>query len=286
MGSKERLALRAVREAARLRVAQGFGPSSPLCPLDLAEQLGILVRLAAFPSLEGMLTPGPPPMAVLGVERPWGRIRHTCAHEIGHWVFGHRARVDMVGHRRRPGWRPDEFVVDRFAAALMMPKLAVVSALARRKWTVASLTPARTFSLAQEFGVGYRNLVGHMERSLGMISARDAEALRRKGQSLAVVRGQLAGFDPPHDVFVVDEHWGERPVDVETGDIVVVPSDSLFCGSCGHRVDDPVPHVRGVAPGEGQLVVRRRRETVHVRVSRRGFTGLARYRHLPEWDDG
>ena len=281
----DRLGLRAVREAARVRSDQGIEPAATACPFDIAERLGIVVWLKALPSLEGMLTPGPPATAVLNVERPWGRIRHTCAHEIGHLVFGHGLRLDEVDHGRRPGWHPHEFVADRFAAALLMPKLVIASALVRRGWTAASLTPTQAFSLAQDLGVGYRNLVAHLERTLRMITPGAAGALRSAGRSLRVLRCRLAGFEPPHDVFPVDEHWGDRPVDMETGDVAVVPRNTLFCGSCALRADDPTPHIRGVAPGEGYLMLRHRPDRLRVRVSRRDFTGLARYRHLPEYDD-
>ena len=50
---------------------------------------------------------------------------------------------------------------------------------------------------------------------------------------------------------------------------------------------DPVVHIQGTSPGKGTLSLTDSRPPVEVRVSRRGFTGLARYRHLEDVaDDG
>ena len=279
-GARE-LATRAVGEASRVRAELGIGPTSSLCPLDVAGALGIIVRLHALPSLEGMYAPGKRSAVVLGAERPWGRIRHTCGHELGHHVFRHGTCVDelCIGPAR---WKPEEYLADRFSTALTMPKLAVDHALRRRGWDAATLTAGQAFVLAQDFGVGYRNFVSHAERSLRVLSRPAADGLRRQGRALAHLRNLAAGFEVEHDVFVGDAHWGERPMDIETGDVVVVPDDALFAGRCARFSREPKTHLVAVAPGEGQLKLRTRREPIHVRVERRGFTGLAQYRHLEE----
>ena len=118
-----------------------------------------------------------------------------------------------------------------------------------------------------------------------MLSTSAADSLRRHGRSLGRLRNAVAGFEVEHDVFVGDEHWGERPMDVETGDVVVVPNDALFAGRCARFSHEPESHLVAVAPGEGQLRLRTRSEPIRVRVGRRGFIGLARYRHLEEPHD-
>ena len=247
--------------------------------------LGIVVRLHAFPSLEGIYSPGGKPTIILSTERPWGRMRHTCAHELGHHLFGHGTRVDEYGIDEHRRWDPQEFIADRFATGLLMPKLAVAAAAKRRGWNAASLSPEQAFVLAQEFGVGYTNFVSHLERTLKMMKSRTAETLRRGGRKLRWLRCAVAGFDVGHDVFVGDEYWGARPMDIETGDIVVVPADAMFSGHCARVEREPTPHIRAIAAGEGRLNLRTRRSAIRVRVSRRGFTGLAKYRHMDEPDD-
>ena len=279
------MATLAARQAARTRAKLGIDARSSVCPFDIAVGLGVVVRLDALPSLEGMYSPGLRNTVVLGTERPWGRIRHTCGHELGHDVFGHGTRVDELCVDRRRVWSPEEYLAERFSTALLMPSLAVVNALRRRGWDAATLTALQAFVLAQDFGVGYSNFVSHAERTLGILSGAAAEGLRRQGRRLGPVRNTVAGFGVAHDVFVGDEHWGARPLDVETGDIVVVPPDALFSGLCARLSHKPQAHLAAVEAGEGQLKLRTRKSPIRVRVSRRGFTGLARYRHLKEAED-
>ena len=268
-GARE-LATRAAREAARVRTRLGIGPTSSLCPLDIAEALGIVVRLDALPSLEGMYAPGDRDTVLLGAERPWGRVRHTCGHELGHHVFQHGTCEDELCVGRQPTWEPEEYLADRFSTALTMPKLAVGDALRRRGWNPATLTAEQAFLLAQDFGVGYRNFVSHAERSLRMLSPSAADSLRRQGRQLGRLRTAVAGFEVEHDVFVGDEHWGARPMDIETGDIVVVPNNALFAGRCARFSCEPKAHLVAVASGVGQLKLRTRHEPIRVRVGRRG----------------
>lgn len=285
MDGRRELATRAAREAARVRSGLRIEPTSSLCTLDVAEALGVVVRLHALPSLEGMYTPGDRDTVLLGTGRPWGRIRHTCGHELGHHVFHHGTSVDELYVGCGAGWRSEEYLADRFSTALTMPKLAVGDALRRRGWHIATLTAKQVFVLAQDFGVGYRNFVSHAERSLRILPPTEAASLRRQARSLGHLRNAVAGFKVEHDVFVGDEHWGARPMDIETGDVVVVPNDALFAGQCARLLRKPKAHLEAVAPGEGWLRLRGRQKPILVRVGRRGFTGLACYRHLDDSHD-
>ena len=279
------MATQAAREAARIRATLGIGPTSSVCPFDIAAGLGVVVRLHALSSLEGMYSPGPKATVVLSTERPRGRIRHNCGHELGHHVLGHGTSVDELCVGRLRAKKSEEYLADRFSTALMMPTLAVAAAIRRRGWDAATLTAERAFVLAQDFGVGYRNFVSHAERTLGILPRPAAEDLRRNGRGLGPLRNAVAGFEVKHDVFVGDEYWGDRPIDVETDDDVVVPPDALFSGRCARLSRDPSAHLVAVAVGEGQLQLRTRKAPIRVRVSRRGFAGLARYRHLGEVND-
>ena len=276
----DELARRAVRAAASLRAKHGIGAAEPLCPFDLAERLGLIVRVVALPSLEGMYTPGPPPTILVSTNRPSGRRRYTCSHEIAHHVFGHGTRLDELDHDEAETWNPEEFVAQRFAAALLMPKLAVESAFARRHWIISRPTKDEVFVVAQDLGVGYATLVGYLVRVLNCIAAPVATLLLKV--PVRRLRSQIAGFKIEHDLVVADEHWGGRPVDIETGDIVLLPKAAKFEGNCAILLLDPVPHLQAVAPGVGAVTFVHDLSPVAVRVSRREYTGLARYRHLED----
>lgn len=277
------LARRATRAAARVRADLGVGPAEGVCPFDIAEGLEVPVRLVALPSLEGMYSPDPRPTIVVSVERPSGRRRYTCGHELGHHVFGHGTRLDELADEAAESWSPEEFVAQRFAAALMMPKLAVESAFARRGWSIPDATPEMVFIIAQELGVGFTTLIGHLERTLRSLPRAQADAHRRV--RLPKLRERLAGFDIEHDLIVVDQHWVRRTVDVEVGDVVLVPKDAEVVGTCASIIDEPIRHVVARVPGIAAVSVGAGRPKLSLRVSRREFTGLARYRHLEDVAD-
>lgn len=280
------LATRAARAAARLRADMGFGPGDALCPFDVCERLGVTVRLMRAASLEGMYAPTPRPTIMISAERPAGRRRYTCGHELGHHVFAHDFRVDeLMEETNEQGWSAEEYIADRFSAALLMPKLTVESAFARRGWPMSSPGAEEVYVVAHDLGVGYTTLVGHLERTLKCVSSSTAEALRKV--SLPRIRRKVSGLRVAHDLIVADEYWGRRRIDIEVGDVVMLPVRAIFEGNCAAYNPRPVVHIEATSSGKGVVRLSGARPPVEVRVSRRGFSGLARYRHLEDMaDDG
>lgn len=273
----------AVKVAGRLRTRAQISIESSLCPYDLADKVGAVVRFAALPSLEGMYAAEGSGRIVISSERPAGRRRYTCAHELGHREFGHGTRCDELGEDNPND--PDELLAQCFAAALLMPKLCIESAFARRGWKLADATPAQVFTIAQSLGVGYTTLLGHMERTLRLVGFGRAAALARV--KLPNLRAELAGTPVPNDLFVVDRHWGARPIDVEVGDMILV--------AAGAHVDAPIATPAATARAGATLLVAASQGTANLslpdggrglslRIARRNFVGLAKYRHLEEVD--
>ena len=66
------------------------------------------------------------PIILYDPASPKERVRFTLAHEIGHWVLGHASPVSC----HAPGIRDDgeERLANHFAAALLMPRRAVLRA--------------------------------------------------------------------------------------------------------------------------------------------------------------
>lgn len=166
-----------------------------------------------------------------------------------------------------------------------MPKIAVESGFARRGWN-AALPPdaAAAYQVAQDLGVGYTTLITHLHRTLGLTSTARSDEFRRT--RLPALRNRIAGFKIEHDLLVADEHWGARPIDLQVGDVVLVAASARFEGHCVELVRQPVPHLLGIAPGEGLVALGAHRTPTPTRVSRRGFSGLALYRFLEDPEHG
>jgi len=222
------------------------------------------------------------PTIVIGSLRPRGRRAFTCAHEIGHHMLGHGLRVDDVllddpNTRRRDD---AEYSADRFASALLMPKLAVERAFAIRGWTPVRCEAWQVYVVAGVLGVGYSTLLGYLEHTLRLLRHGDAERLRKR--PLPRIREHILGFRPPHDLLVVDELWTARDADVEVGDLVALPPGvelnharclSLTTANGVSLATAATPGVTIAASGSCGVTCR---------VARRGYRGRNAYRHLED----
>lgn len=285
MSGKERIARDAAMAALRLRTRTGRTLDLPICPFDLAEEIGVTVHFEALASLEGMYSPDGPTI-VVGALRPPGRRSFTCAHELGHHELGHGLSVDeLVASSEAAGGERDlkEFAADRFASALLMPKLAVSRAFSARGWDPASCTAEQVYVIAGCLGVGYTTLIGYLERTLHLLPSRTARDLERV--RLPVIRARLLGEEPAGGVVVVDVDWIGRPVDVTQGDLLVLPATATLSGPAieAHSRSSSAVVARAVSPGVGLAIAGG--WSVKVRVTRSEYRGLAVYRHLEHDDD-
>jgi hypothetical protein len=279
MSSREALGRSAAMEALRLRTRRGRSGDQPVCPVDLAIEEGLEVRFASISTLEGMYVPDKK-LIVVGSQRPRGRRAYSCAHELGHHVFGHGLRLDeLIERDAEPTYKDDaEVVADRFAAALTMPKLAVLRAFAARGWDPKRCTAQQAYTIAGFLGVGYTTLIGYIEGTLRILPAAVARELRKTTPKK--IRASVLGHDLAPHVIVVDELWQGRPVDAEVGDALIVPAEARPEGLALEQMAARV--VQATTPG--RAVLQRGAWRVEVRVARAGYTGLAEYRHMEEVD--
>jgi hypothetical protein len=224
-----------------------------------------------------MYTPDPTAIIINSL-RPSGRRRYTCAHELGHHLHEHGASFDAEGELIEN--RIEEFIANNFARALLMPKIAVVAAFTRRGWKSHSATAMQAFTVAQDLGVGFTTLLDQMSGSLALLDHTAASRLTKI--RLPSLREQLVPGGVAHDVYPIDSEWGTRPLDVEMGDIVLLPKNARIDGPCFERDGQRVLAVRS---GLGEIGIAKRKTPIRVRVSKREFVGRSLYRHLEDDDD-
>lgn len=289
MADTRALTLRASTEALRLRQYLGIGLTDSLCVYDVAEHLGIEVWFwDVGTSFEGMYRRGVPPHIVVSSLRPPGRQASTCAHELGHHVFGHGTHVDdaTADPARQTGFQVEEYLADAFSAMLLMPKSSVCHAFQVRGWSVEAPTSEHVYRVASWLGVGYTTLINHMDRTLRIFKAGHAAALRKREpqtiRAALLENGTLTGH-----LVVVDTHWAERAVDLSVQDCALVPAGIRVEGTnvvaegsvgCGLVL-------RAVAPGMCRICHPPTGWAAYVRVSRAGYVGRNLFRHLEDPDD-
>lgn len=283
----QELARRAALEAEKVRLAAKVPHTAPIDPIETAIKRGCEVRFMSVPSLEGMYTPVPKPLIVLGSERSAGRRTFTCAHELAHHVFKHGVMLEELNEQRRLCIEksPEEFLADAFAGHLLMSKSVVFNALKSRGLTASSLTPEQVYRLACYFGVGYGTAVNHMTYTLQIIPRPHSEAL------LKVQPKQIkAQYDASADseLLLADFHWLHRSLDAEIGDTIVLPKNAEI--ETGNRLQlvesgKNIAIYRTISAGYSRAFCIEEDWAVHIRISRKNYVGLAQYRFFEEMED-
>jgi hypothetical protein len=281
--NREQLAREAVVAATRLRAEHGIPATSGLCPYDLAVQMKISVSLMDASSLEGMYSPEPRPAIIVGSERPAGRRRYTCGHEIGHHVFGHGYRIDELDESNSSTGSPEEYIAQRFSGALLMPKMAVNAAYSKRGWNVETLDAVQVFTVAQNLGVGFTTLLTHQEVNHKQRSHSEVDSIRKT--ALIDIRAKILGVKPEFDLFPVDALWSRETVDVEVGDVLVFASEIELKGVGLAKRTTPKVYYEATKQGISMVRFVGESRALQIRVSKRNFAGLVRYRHLEDSDN-
>lgn len=277
------LARLALGTALDIRKKANIPLNMPLSIYDLCTSMGIEVRFVNI-SMEGNYIPGKHPVFLISALRPAARRAFTCAHELGHHVFGHGFKLDeLIETRPSTEKTPEEFLADCFASFLLMPALGIRKAFAQRNWKFAEVTPEQVYTIACDFGVGYGTLVTHLSVGLKLISYSQSQALKKV--KLSSIKESFVGdIDIDRRLIVVDSQWLSPVVECEVGDHILVD------GSVSAQNDS----LQMLSPVSGKLLFKAARRGVtalkdmdgttskQVRIMAHQFIGLNRYLYLPD----
>jgi hypothetical protein len=282
MNNRQALAKSAATRALRIRAEVHAKPWDAIDVFDVAQQLGVEVRFTKISSMEGMYLRQDAPVILIASERPAGRQRFSCAHELGHHAFGDGTRVDELFDPNSETVRQDDEVrADMFAGMLLMPKSAVDHAFSVRKLHPATANPLDFYRVACWLGVGYSTLAGHLHYALRSIIQERFAALDRFTPK--AIRESVLGQPTSEELVIVDEQWSGRPVDASVGDLLLLPPGTATEGPfCAKRA--VLAHgvlYQAVTTGIGRF------ESpsgwaAFGRVSRKHYEGRSLFRHLEE----
>ena len=279
---KRTLSLEAARAALETRQKHGKQPWEALDVIDLAEAAGLEVLFVPLGSLEGMYYSGETPTILLPSDRPPGRQAFSCAHELGHHVFGHGSRLDaFIAEDPTDQATEAEWLANMFAAFLMMPMTAVSRGFRERGWEPGVASPVEILQVAQWLGVGYSTLVNQMALSLGFLPRARYDVLKKlRPIDLCT---DLLKSDIKGAVTIVSSGWSDRAIDLQTGSVVALPpctsieGDVLECRLSTSRF----LLSEATTPGRGRVLFQSGK-AAFVRVARAKYQGRARFRFLPD----
>lgn len=195
----------------------GAGAHIPICPYSLCEAMGVDLRFVKIPSFEGMYI-AKQNLVLISSERPEGRKRFTCAHEIGHHELGHGTVIDEM--LECGSNKTEEQEADLFASMLLMPSSAITRSLTKYGVTADNISPVDAYILSKYFGVSYQAFITHISGNLRLINYRRAQALK-SAKLPALRKGICEDITTTNQIFRVGNWWEERAIDLEVGDFVV-----------------------------------------------------------------
>ena len=284
--NRRALANQAMQAAIATRAKAKLDQHGPICIYGLAETLGVTVRFNNI-NMEGMYQRGAPPRIHLSARRPLQRRAYSCAHELGHHVFGHGSSIDELREDAKEyHWEdPKEFLADTFAGFTLMPIMGLRRAFATRGWTPETAMAAQMFTIACEFGVGCGTLLTHLSAGVNMISRARAAALQRVTPK--ALRTDILGALTPEPLIVADRHRAGPTLDAEVMMLLLLPPGTETTGaSLAHESDLADGRLfRAVRPGIVQASADGGAWAAFVRIAPEAYVGLAQYRHLEDDPD-
>lgn len=284
---RQRLARTAMAKALQLRKRTGASLWEAVCVYDIAERLGVDVRFIDIPSMEGAYCLSGRANIIVSSLRPPGRQVFTAAHELGHHVFGHGDQYDDLVHGRQDDEHsePNEFMADCFAGALLMPKLAIDHSFAVRAISPHNCKPEDVYAISTYLGVGYQTLISHMRFGLRMLSSSRAEDLL--GHTPQLLRSRLLGRECRGNLIMVDQNWTGRAIDLQVAELILLPACTSVEGRAIAVTEQTstATMVQAIQPGIGRVVSSGGEWAAYVRVMRKEYCGLGKYRFEEEVND-
>ncbi|MEJ5205973.1 ImmA/IrrE family metallo-endopeptidase [Acinetobacter junii] len=277
------LSMKGMQLALRTRSAHGFNVKSPICIYKLCELNNVIVRFNDI-NMEGMYDRSPKPRIHLSALRPHARRAFTCAHELGHHLFGHGSTIDeLQTSLNSPTTKhANEILADSFAAFTLMPTLGIKEAFSIRNINPKKASAREIFSIACNFGVGQSTLVNHLAYTLNWIPKSHRDFLGKITPKM--IRTEILGVSVSDPLTYIDSYSNASTFDIEKGGLVLLPhgviADINMLEQQGENQYGKV--FRSLKCGITRVAIPGTTWATFIRISPRNYTGLAKYRHLEE----
>ena len=284
--SQKALVMQGMQASIAARTKAGLDLQSPACIYGLCDAHNVNVRFNDI-NMEGMYDRQPKPRIHVSALRPLARRTFTCAHELGHHVFGHGSTIDELrdDHAKNTDRPPNEVLADSFAAFVLMPTLGLREAFVKRGLDPNKASALDMYAIACNFGVGQATLVNHLAYGIDMISPVQRAQLGRITPKM--IRTELLGQVVSEPLTIADQYWTSPTLDMEQGALLMLPSGVVVDTAMLMPERDLASGrlLRAMKVGITRVVIPGSSWATYVRIARRQYVGLARFRHLEETAD-
>jgi len=253
------------------------GANVPICPYNLAEAMGFDIRFVYIPSFEGMYL-ADDSVILISADRPEGRKRFTCAHEIGHHVLVHGTVIDEIIESGSD--KEFEKEADFFAGMLLLPSSAIKRVSKDAGIEIDTIDSKYAYIFSKYFGLSYTAFLTQLHFNLKLISHARYSMLKK--EKLSRIKSLLSRVNTKNQIIVIGDWWLDKAIDVEIGDIIIsnnycdVENESILCKT----EDSGLYLYEAISPGIARLSDND--WASFVRVSRKKYSGMLQFRHVEE----
>lgn len=278
------LLLQATKKAGQLRAKLKLSLSEPVNIFDICADLGVSVRFVDV-SMEGMYVnqeQATTQVILLSSLRPMPRRVFTCAHELGHHLFGHGTRIDGLSNEgvNSSMYDKDEYLVDAFAGAILMPIAGIEAEFQKRKWEPRTASPLQFYVISSIFGTGYSTLIIHCKVN-NIITEQQATALLKEKPS-KLLKCLLGPTVINSHFKIIDANTQLSVIDLEVGNYIFLPEHLSLEGShLSKKTNTEFGNVFiAEQPGVIRAVSTEGSSSHFIRIQNASYIGLAENRHL------
>lgn len=272
----------AIRKASETRIKLGLDLFEAINIYDVCSSLEIDVQFVDI-NMEGLyINNNGASKILLSSLRPFPRRVFSCGHELGHHIFKHGLKVDIISEENRDLSikNKDEILVDAYAAALLMPIGGIQAEFNKRNLNFKLGKPIDFYKISSTFGVGYQTLVIHC-RVNGLIN--DFKSIELLKYSPAKIFKAYFGELREKSFFkIIDAKCTSKTIDLEVSNYLILPTDFIVDNEfLEKKQETQIGSLFLVKnPGISSVHSSNSETSYFVRIQRQNYIGFAEYRHL------
>ncbi len=255
----------------------------PVNIFDACIRLGVSVRFVDI-NMEGVYINQPGGVnstILLSNRRPLPRRCFTCAHELGHHIFKHGSKIDALSNEDHKGSNEmEEYLVDSFAGALLMPIAGIQAEFKKRNWVISEASPIDFYTISCVFGTGYQTLVMNCKMNRLLNETKTFELL--KFTPAKILKSIFTPSINTSYFKIIDRHSQLSLIDLEVSNYLILPPDIKIDGDHlkKYKESNIGTCYLAVKPGIVRAATTDSSSSYFIRIQNFQYIGLAENRHL------